>query len=178
MATNRADTLDPALLRPGRLDRKIEFPLPSRREKRLIFQTVTGKMNLGPDVDLEDCMSNYICFFLPRNVIDSHVRCFPTRSSVIGRNSVNSSSCWSSRYASVERCAMRISFMPMVAVRKNRYVILPVDFEEAWKVSRFGFVWQRLSITLRKKIQGLTLPLLSLLSTANSEEDGRDARVL
>jgi 26S proteasome regulatory subunit T3 len=55
MATNRADTLDPALLRPGRLDRKIEFPLPSRREKRLIFQTVTGKMNLGPDVDLEDC---------------------------------------------------------------------------------------------------------------------------
>ena len=57
MATNRADTLDPALLRPGRLDRKIEFPNPSRREKRLIFQTVTSKMNLGPDVDLEDCTS-------------------------------------------------------------------------------------------------------------------------
>ena len=55
MATNRADTLDPALLRPGRLDRKIEFPQPSRREKRLIFQTITGKMNLGPDLDLEDC---------------------------------------------------------------------------------------------------------------------------
>ena len=55
MATNRADTLDPALLRPGRLDRKIEFPLPSRRERRLIFQTVTSKMNPGPDVDLEDC---------------------------------------------------------------------------------------------------------------------------
>jgi 26S proteasome regulatory subunit T3 len=55
MATNRADTLDPALLRPGRLDRKIEFPLPSRRERRLIFQTCTNKMNLGPDVDLEDC---------------------------------------------------------------------------------------------------------------------------
>ncbi len=56
MATNRQDTLDPALLRPGRLDRKIEFPFPSRREKRLIFQTVTSKMNLGPDVDLEDCV--------------------------------------------------------------------------------------------------------------------------
>lgn len=38
MATNRQDTLDPALLRPGRLDRKIEFPLPDRRQKRLIFQ--------------------------------------------------------------------------------------------------------------------------------------------
>ena len=36
MATNRADTLDPALLRPGRLDRKIEFPLPDRRQKRLV----------------------------------------------------------------------------------------------------------------------------------------------
>lgn len=62
MATNRADTLDPALMRPGRLDRKIEFPLPSRREKRLIFQTTTTKMNLGPDVDLEDCQLDSLNF--------------------------------------------------------------------------------------------------------------------
>ena len=55
MATNRADTLDPALLRPGRLDRKIEFPAPDRRQKRLIFQVVTKKMNLSEDVDLEEC---------------------------------------------------------------------------------------------------------------------------
>jgi len=54
MATNRADTLDPALLRPGRLDRKIEFPLPDRRQKRLVFSTVTSKMNLSDEVDLED----------------------------------------------------------------------------------------------------------------------------
>lgn len=53
MATNRADTLDPALLRPGRLDRKIEFPLPDRRQKRLIYQTCTSKMNLSDEVDLE-----------------------------------------------------------------------------------------------------------------------------
>lgn len=54
MATNRADTLDPALLRPGRLDRKIEFPLPDRRQKRLIFSTITTAMNLSDEVDLED----------------------------------------------------------------------------------------------------------------------------
>ena len=54
MATNRPDTLDPALLRPGRLDRKIEFPLPDRRQKRLVFQACTSDMNLGDDLDLED----------------------------------------------------------------------------------------------------------------------------
>merc|ERR1719243_504392 len=54
MATNRADTLDPALLRPGRLDRKIEFPHPDRRQKRLIFGVCTSKMNLSDSVDLED----------------------------------------------------------------------------------------------------------------------------
>jgi 26S proteasome regulatory subunit T3 len=62
MATNRADTLDPALLRPGRLDRKIEFPHPDRRQKRLIFQVITAKMNLSEDVDLEEC--NIFTFIL------------------------------------------------------------------------------------------------------------------
>ncbi|KAI6187354.1 AAA domain-containing protein [Aphelenchoides besseyi] len=54
MATNRQDTLDPALLRPGRLDRKIEFPTPDRRQKRLIFSAITSKMNLSDEVDIED----------------------------------------------------------------------------------------------------------------------------
>merc|ERR1711934_656308 len=54
MATNRQDTLDPALLRPGRLDRKVEFPNPDRRQKRLVFQAATAKMNLSDELDLED----------------------------------------------------------------------------------------------------------------------------
>jgi 26S proteasome regulatory subunit T3 len=57
MATNRHDTLDPALLRPGRLDRKIEFPMPDRRQKRLVFSTITNKMNLSDEVDIEDYVS-------------------------------------------------------------------------------------------------------------------------
>jgi len=54
MATNRADTLDPALLRPGRLDRKIEFPHPDRRQKRMVLQACAAKMNLSEELDLED----------------------------------------------------------------------------------------------------------------------------
>jgi 26S proteasome regulatory subunit T3 len=60
MATNRADTLDPALLRPGRLDRKIEFPNPDRRQKRLVFTACCSKMNLSEDVSDSLCTSAMI----------------------------------------------------------------------------------------------------------------------
>lgn len=53
MATNRIESLDPALIRPGRIDRKIEFPLPDIKTKRRIFQIHTSKMSLSEDVDLE-----------------------------------------------------------------------------------------------------------------------------
>merc|ERR1711983_588319 len=53
MATNKIETLDPALIRPGRIDRKIEFPLPDTATKRHIFMIHTNKMTLSSDVDLE-----------------------------------------------------------------------------------------------------------------------------
>lgn len=54
MATNRIDSLDPALIRPGRIDRKIEFPLPDEKTKRRIFQIHTARMTLAEDVDLDE----------------------------------------------------------------------------------------------------------------------------
>merc|ERR1719395_415225 len=54
MATNRIDSLDPALIRPGRIDRKIEFPLPDEKTKKMIFEIHTGKMNMSEDVNLEE----------------------------------------------------------------------------------------------------------------------------
>ena len=53
MATNKIESLDPALIRPGRIDRKIEFPLPDIKTKRNIFKIHTSRMSLSDDVDLE-----------------------------------------------------------------------------------------------------------------------------
>ena len=50
MATNKIETLDPALIRPGRIDRKIEFPVPDLKTKYKIFQIHTSKMSLNDDV--------------------------------------------------------------------------------------------------------------------------------
>ncbi|KAF1743692.1 hypothetical protein MXB_4544 [Myxobolus squamalis] len=54
MATNRIESLDPALIRPGRIDRKIEFPLPCEKTRRKIFQIHTSKMTLSNDINLEE----------------------------------------------------------------------------------------------------------------------------
>jgi len=52
-ATNRPETLDPALLRPGRFDRQVEIPLPNLRERTAILGVHAKGKKLGPDVDLE-----------------------------------------------------------------------------------------------------------------------------
>lgn len=53
MATNRPDTLDPALLRPGRLDRKVEFGLPDLEGRTQIFKIHTRTMNVERDIRYE-----------------------------------------------------------------------------------------------------------------------------
>jgi cell division protease FtsH len=52
-ATNRPETLDPALLRPGRFDRQVEIPLPNLRERAAILAVHVRSKHLGPDVDLD-----------------------------------------------------------------------------------------------------------------------------
>ncbi|OQR75849.1 26S protease regulatory subunit 8-like, partial [Tropilaelaps mercedesae] len=53
MATNRIDVLDPALLRSGRIDRKIEFPPPNEQSRLDILRIHSRMMNLTRGVDLK-----------------------------------------------------------------------------------------------------------------------------
>jgi len=53
MATNRPDILDPALMRPGRLDRKVEFSLPDLEGRASIFQIHAKTMNCARDIRFE-----------------------------------------------------------------------------------------------------------------------------
>ncbi|EDO17325.1 hypothetical protein Kpol_1062p33 [Vanderwaltozyma polyspora DSM 70294] len=53
-ATNRVDVLDPALLRSGRLDRKIEFPLPTEDARAQILQIHSRKMTTDDDINWQE----------------------------------------------------------------------------------------------------------------------------
>lgn len=52
-ATNRADVLDPALLRPGRFDRRVNIDLPDRKDREAILKTHLAKKPVADDVDLD-----------------------------------------------------------------------------------------------------------------------------
>ena len=53
-ATNRPDVLDPALMRSGRLDRKVELPHPNEEARAHIMRIHSRRMNVHPDVDFEE----------------------------------------------------------------------------------------------------------------------------
>ncbi len=57
MATNRIDILDSALLRPGRIDRKVEFPAPNEEARETILKIHSRKMNLTRGIDLKKIAS-------------------------------------------------------------------------------------------------------------------------
>lgn len=68
MATNRPDTLDPALLRPGRLDRKIEIPLPNEQARLEILKihanSITKHGEIGKNLAGSMCFKNFYYFFV------------------------------------------------------------------------------------------------------------------
>jgi cell division protease FtsH len=61
-ATNRPDTLDPALLRPGRFDRTIIVNLPDIKGREEILKVHTRKIKLAPSVDLKSVASRHRVF--------------------------------------------------------------------------------------------------------------------
>jgi len=67
MATNRPDTLDPALLRPGRLDRKIEIPLPNEQARLEILKIHAGPITKHGEMG----MSSKYCTFRVNIIIFS-----------------------------------------------------------------------------------------------------------
>lgn len=52
-ATNRPDTLDPALMRPGRIDRKIEIPLPNEQSRLEILKIHSNPIAKKDELDYE-----------------------------------------------------------------------------------------------------------------------------
>lgn len=67
-ATNRPNSIDPALRRFGRFDREVDIGIPDPTGRLEILRIHTKNMKLGDDVDLEQVLSN---IFAVRNIVDS-----------------------------------------------------------------------------------------------------------
>mmetsp|Transcript_20825 Transcript_20825/g.50284 ORF Transcript_20825/g.50284 Transcript_20825/m.50284 type:complete len:344 (-) Transcript_20825:684-1715(-) len=77
MATNRIDSLDPALIRPGRIDRKIEFPFPDHKTMIQIFKIHTKKMRIDQNLKIENFL------FRKENFSGADIKAICTESALI-----------------------------------------------------------------------------------------------
>jgi len=60
-ATNRPDIIDIALLRPGRLDKILYVPIPTKEDRVSIMKTIVRKSKINPDVNIEEIAKSEKC---------------------------------------------------------------------------------------------------------------------
>ncbi len=60
-ATNRPDIIDPAMLRPGRLDKLLYVPLPTKEDRHQILNTLIRGLPVHEDVDLKNITYSEEC---------------------------------------------------------------------------------------------------------------------
>ena len=116
------DILDPALLRSGRLDRKIEFPHPNEEARSRIMQIHSRKMNVSPDVNFEELSRSTEDF----NGAQSKAVCVEavsSRSSLF--NLIHCIDCIFIHYCLLSH------FQGMIALRREATVVTHEDFMDA-----------------------------------------------
>ncbi|WP_313131105.1 ATP-dependent metallopeptidase FtsH/Yme1/Tma family protein [Anaerocolumna sp.] len=91
-ATNRLDTLDEALLRPGRFDRQIEIGLPDINARKKILSLYAKSKPLSDDVDLEELAKSTVYFsgaMLENLLNEAAIHAANEGNSVIGKNNID-----------------------------------------------------------------------------------------
>lgn len=84
-ATSRPDLIDPALLRPGRLDKSLLCDMPNAEDRRDILRACSRKIGLSPDVDLNDYVEKtegYSGADLQAVLYNAHLECVHSNISV------------------------------------------------------------------------------------------------
>ena len=91
MATNRPDVLDPALIRPGRIDRKIEYELPDLEGRVQIFKIQGRAMNIDKDVSYCEIQSpcGHDAFLLEYEVQSKIIKSFLEKGGSLKRGEMN-----------------------------------------------------------------------------------------